>query len=75
MGGLEPPIHPARVGAPGDSFALADASAMGGRVKPGHDEDFGHHTNIFPSSLTTVSSSIASDRIISLCALPEGIIG
>jgi len=38
MGGLEPPIHPARVYAPTDSVALADASAMGGRVKPGHDE-------------------------------------
>jgi hypothetical protein len=36
MGGLEPPIHPARVRAPKRVFAR-NARAMGGRVKPGHD--------------------------------------
>jgi hypothetical protein len=40
MGGLEPPTHQARISAPMTLyFALADASAMGGRVKPGHDEN------------------------------------
>jgi len=36
MAALEAATHPARVGAPKDS-SPADAGAMGGRVKPGHD--------------------------------------
>jgi hypothetical protein len=49
MAGLDPATHPARVYAPSDRFedsfspaqlfpAFADANALGGRVKPGHDE-------------------------------------
>jgi len=38
MGGPEPPTHQARVGAAHESFARTDVRAMGGRVKPGHDE-------------------------------------
>jgi len=37
MGGREPPIHPAHVHAPGRFFAFADANAMDGRIKSGHD--------------------------------------
>jgi hypothetical protein len=38
MAGLDPATHLARVGAPKRVFfALADASAMGGRLKGGHD--------------------------------------
>jgi hypothetical protein len=39
MAALEAAIQPARVGAPNESLALADASALGGRVKPGHDNE------------------------------------
>jgi hypothetical protein len=38
MAALAAAIQSARVHAPRDIFALADASALGGRVKPGHDE-------------------------------------
>jgi len=49
MAGLDPATHPARVHVPSDQFedsfspaqlfpAFADANALGGRVKPGHDE-------------------------------------
>ena len=38
MAGLDPATQPARVGAPNDSFAPADAGAMDGRLKGGHDE-------------------------------------
>jgi hypothetical protein len=37
MAALEAAIHPARVHAPIETLSLADARAMGGRVKPGHD--------------------------------------
>jgi len=37
MAALEAAIHPARVYAPIKTLSLADARAMGGRVKPGHD--------------------------------------
>jgi hypothetical protein len=38
MATLEAATQPAHVNAPNESFALADASALGGRVKPGHGE-------------------------------------
>jgi len=38
MAGLEPAIQQARVRARRNSLATADAVALGGRVKPGHDE-------------------------------------
>jgi hypothetical protein len=39
MAALEAATQPAHVSAPNDSSALADASALGGRVKPGHGEE------------------------------------
>jgi len=42
MAALEAATQPAHVSAPNDSFAPADAVALGGRVKPGHgDFSFG----------------------------------
>ncbi len=38
MAALEAAIHPARVGAPKDSYALADANVMDGRLGAAHDE-------------------------------------
>jgi len=37
MVGFNPAIHPVRVDAPKDSFALADVSVMDGRIKSAHD--------------------------------------
>jgi hypothetical protein len=37
MAALEAATHPARVYAPIETLSPADAGAMGGRVKPGHD--------------------------------------
>lgn len=48
MAALEAATHPARVGAPKRLFAPADAGAMGGRVKPGHDDGFYFSTATVP---------------------------
>jgi hypothetical protein len=60
MAGPDPATQPASVSERKDSFALADASALGGRLKGGHDDCC--HAFFFPMNLRATRAMKGTKR-------------